>query len=67
VPASALVQRGQLEILFVAEDGRARMRIVRTGKRTEQGIEVLAGLNPGETVVVDGAAPLRDGQPLEVK
>jgi hypothetical protein len=32
-----------------------------------QGVEILAGLNSGETVVVEGAAQLRDGQPVEVK
>jgi RND family efflux transporter MFP subunit len=67
VPPPALVQRGQLEILFVAADGKAQMRLVRTGKQTAQGIEILAGLGSGEAVVVDGAASLRDGQPLQVR
>jgi RND family efflux transporter MFP subunit len=67
VPPSALVRRGQLEILFVAADGKAQMRLVRSGKQTEQGIEILAGLTPGEAVVVEGAANLRDGQPLQTQ
>jgi RND family efflux transporter MFP subunit len=67
VPAPSLVRRGQLEILFVAADGKAQMRLVRSGKQTEQGIEILAGLAPGETVVVEGAANLRDGQPLQTQ
>jgi hypothetical protein len=67
VPAGALIQRGQLEILFVAADGRAQLRIVRSGKRTVLGTEILAGLSSGESVVVEGAAQLRDGQPLELK
>ena len=65
VPPPAVVRRGQLEILFVAADGRAQMRLVRTGKQTAQGIEILAGLTPGEAVVVEGAGLLRDGQPLQ--
>ena len=32
--------------------------------QTPQGLEILSGLAPGETVVVDGAATLREGQPL---
>ncbi|HOS75996.1 MAG TPA: efflux RND transporter periplasmic adaptor subunit, partial [Verrucomicrobiota bacterium] len=64
VPPAARVRRGQLEILFVAADGKARMRLVRSGKQTPQGLEILSGLAPGETVVVDGAATLREGQPL---
>ena len=67
VPPSAVVQRGQLEILFVAADGKAQMRLVRTGKQTAQGIEILAGLMPGEAVVVEGAGLLRDGQPLQTQ
>ena len=67
VPPPALVRRGQLEILFVAADGKAQMRLVRSGKQTEQGIEILAGLTPGEAVVVEGAANLRDGQPLQTQ
>ena len=67
VPPPALVRRGQLEILFVAADGKAQMRLVRTGKQTAQGVEILAGLAPGEAVVVEGAGNLRDGQPLQTQ
>ena len=67
VPPPALVRRGQLEILFVAADGKAQMRLVRAGKQTAQGIEILAGLAPGEAVVIEGAGNLRDGQPLQTQ
>ena len=67
VPTAALVSRGQLEIVFVARDGKAQMRIVRVGRQLDGGVEILAGLAPGESVVVDGAAGLREGQPLETK
>ena len=67
VPPPALVRRGQLEILFVAADGKAQMRLVRAGKETPQGIEILTGLAPGEAVVVEGAGTLRDGQPLQMR
>ncbi|MBE7500694.1 MAG: efflux RND transporter periplasmic adaptor subunit [Verrucomicrobiales bacterium] len=67
VPTNALVRRGQMELVFVATNNLAQMRLVKTGKRTPQGIELLSGVVPGETVVVDGAANLRDGQPLQVR
>ena len=67
MPTQALVRRGQLEILFVAAEGKAQMRLVRSGKQTAQGIEILAGLASGETVVVEGVANLRDGQPLQIQ
>jgi multidrug efflux pump subunit AcrA (membrane-fusion protein) len=39
---------------------------VRSGKQTAQGVEILAGLAPGEAIVVEGAENLRDGQPLQI-
>jgi hypothetical protein len=43
------------------------MRLVRTGKETAQGIEILAGLAAGEAIVIEGAGNLRDGQPLQIQ
>ena len=67
VPATALVVRGQMEIVFVAASQKAQLRLVKTGKRVSDEIEIVSGLNPGESIVVDGAGALRDGQPLEVR
>ncbi len=67
VPANAVLLRGQMEIAFVVVNGRAQMRLVKTGKHLEGETEVVSGLNPGERIVVDGAAQLRDGQPVEAK
>jgi RND family efflux transporter MFP subunit len=67
VPASALVQRGQLEILFVVINQRAQLHLVKTGRTVGDEVEILAGLDPGESVVVEGAALLSDGQPVEAK
>lgn len=62
VPADAVLQRGQLEIVFVAFDGRARLRLVKTGKRLGGEWEILSGIEAGEKVVANGVADLRDGQ-----
>ncbi|MBK8481353.1 MAG: efflux RND transporter periplasmic adaptor subunit [Proteobacteria bacterium] len=66
-PLDAVVERGQLEIVFVARDGRAELRLVKTGKRFATTIEIVSGLSAGEAVVVMGAAMLVDGQPLEAQ
>ncbi len=66
-PASAIVRRGQLEIAFVVADQRAVLHLVKTGNRVGDEIEILSGLNSGDTVVVDGAERLVDGQPVVVK
>jgi len=67
IPASAVVQRGQLEIVFVVENQHALLHLVKTGQRSRDELEILSGLHVGESVVVDGAAQLSDGQPVEAK
>lgn len=67
VPAAALVRRGQMELVFVVRDQKARLRIVRTGAEPDGSVQVLSGLDDGELVVVADAALLVDGQPLEVR
>jgi len=67
VPANAVSQRGQMEILFVVTDGKAQLRLVKTGKHFGNEVELVSGVEAGEKVVTDGAAGLVDGQPVEVK
>jgi len=67
VPASAVVVRGQMELVFVATNQHAQMRLVKTGKRLGSEIEIVSGVNSGEVLVVEGAGALTDGQPLQVK
>jgi RND family efflux transporter MFP subunit len=67
VPTSAVLQRGQMEILFVVENQHAWLRLVKTGRRANDETEILSGLDPGASVVVDNPQQLVDGQPLEEK
>jgi membrane fusion protein, multidrug efflux system len=67
VPTPAVVKRGQMELVFVVREDKAQLRIVRTGRTHDGATEILAGLDGSEPVVVDNAALLVDGQPLEVK
>jgi membrane fusion protein, multidrug efflux system len=67
IPKAALVERGQLESVFVFEDGVARARLVTTGKRGPGVIEVLSGLSEGENVISPAPAALADGARVEVR
>jgi RND family efflux transporter MFP subunit len=67
VPAAALITRGQMETVFVAVNNRAQLRLVRSGKRTEGEVELLAGISAGESVVSEGAEQLHDDQPITLK
>lgn len=71
MPAAGLVERGQLQSVFVVEDGVVHTRLVTTGRRTKDAVEILSGLNAGEKIVLplppahDGT--LRDGSRVEVR
>jgi RND family efflux transporter MFP subunit len=61
VPLGAIVPQGQLSTVFVVPtDQRARMRVVDTGVRGADWIEVLAGVSAGERVIVSPTG-IRDG------
>jgi membrane fusion protein, multidrug efflux system len=66
VPASAVSKLGQMESIFVANKEHAELRLVKTGARSDEFVEILTGLDSDEWVVVNSADPLKDGQPLEV-
>jgi RND family efflux transporter MFP subunit len=67
IPAGAVVERGQLQSVFVAEEGTARTRLITAGQRAKDAVEVLSGLNPGEKIVTPIPAGLQDGARLEVR
>jgi RND family efflux transporter MFP subunit len=62
VPLDAVGRRGQLEnVWVVADDGKARLRLIRTGLAADGRVEVLSGLAAGERVVVGRPAGLAEG------
>jgi multidrug efflux pump subunit AcrA (membrane-fusion protein) len=63
-PRGAVRDRGGRRVVFVVENGRARMQVVEAGAEGEDGVEIRSGLRGGEEVVTGGAV-VEDG--LEVK
>lgn len=61
VPASALFRRGDAWAVFVAEEGRARIRTVKIGQRNPFEAQVLEGLAAGARVVKYPGNQLEDG------
>jgi RND family efflux transporter MFP subunit len=65
VPEAALVRRGQLATVFVVgADNRARLRMVNAAQAAAGLVEVSAGLDAGESIVVDPPPTLVDGSPV---
>jgi len=67
IPASALTSYGQMERVFVEVNGKARLRLVRSGTTFQDRVEILSGLNENETVVISEGHALIDGQPLAIQ
>ncbi len=67
VPTGAVVPFGQMERVFVVDDGKARLRLVRTGAHSNEYLEILSGLIEGEAVVIAGNNNLQDGQPVTIQ
>jgi RND family efflux transporter MFP subunit len=67
IPAAAVVERGQLQSVFVVENGEAHSRLITAGRRSNGAVEALSGLTAGEKVVSPAPAGLQDGARLEVR
>ncbi|EIL86892.1 RND family efflux transporter MFP subunit [Rhodanobacter sp. 115] len=59
VPLGALVERGELQGVYVIEGDRVSLRQLRTGDVVGDRIQVLAGLDNGERIATDPAAAAR--------
>ncbi len=61
VPMAALFRRGDVWAVYVVRDGRARSTTVEIGRRADRMAEVLAGLSPGEQVILHPSDRIADG------
>ncbi|MBV8806401.1 MAG: efflux RND transporter periplasmic adaptor subunit, partial [Sinobacteraceae bacterium] len=60
VPATALHREGDRDFLFILKDGKARRRDVTLGSSFGNSRQVESGVSPGEAVIVDAPAELKD-------
>jgi len=56
VPAAAILQVGQLDLVDLVVDGRLQRRSVRLGRPLDGRTEVLAGLKEGDRVALPASA-----------
>lgn len=59
IPANVLVQRGEVNGVYVLADGTLRLRQLRLGRSADGKIEVLAGLKQGEKIAADPVAAVQ--------
>lgn len=65
VPAQAVVPTPSGHGVYVVADGRAQLREVRIGLRTQESVEIQSGLAPGDTVVTSNLLRIRPGVRIE--
>jgi membrane fusion protein (multidrug efflux system) len=66
IPSGAVIPRISDEIVYVCRNGQARLLSVTTGIRTESGVQVTQGLNPGDTLLITGLLQLTDGKDVRI-
>ncbi|MEN9627542.1 MAG: hypothetical protein RJA10_769 [Pseudomonadota bacterium] len=64
LPAAAVLRRGELTAVYLAQGDRFVLRAVRTGAERPDGVDILAGLKAGDAVAANAvAAGLADARP----
>ncbi len=66
VPIDAVLESQKENFVFVENGGKAEKRIVETGIREGERVEIKEGLEPGERLVVVGQEMLSDGMAVRV-
>lgn len=66
IPERALVPVEDKQFVYVINQGKAEQREVKVGLRKPGIAQILAGLNEGEQIVVEGTLRLRDGAAVSV-
>ena len=66
IPSEALIQEMGRSITFVYKSGRSEPVEVLTGLRTAGQIQIVQGLNVGDTVIISGVMQLRTGLPVTI-
>jgi RND family efflux transporter MFP subunit len=67
IPAAAISRNGQLESVFVVEQGVVELRLITAGRNWGGRAEILSGLHPGDQLIYPVPAGLREGKPVEVR
>ncbi|HEY4364150.1 MAG TPA: efflux RND transporter periplasmic adaptor subunit [Bryobacteraceae bacterium] len=66
IATAAVQEHGQLQSVFVAENGIARTRLITLGAKFNSRAEVLSGLTEGELVIAPIPPNLVEGSPVEL-
>jgi RND family efflux transporter MFP subunit len=66
VPRAAIHEDNGDSLVFLVAHGRIERRSVRLGNQRGNDVEVLAGVSPGDALVVKGSRAFHDGQAVDI-
>jgi RND family efflux transporter MFP subunit len=68
VPANSIVEKGQLTGVYAVDSNNiVSYRLIRVGKKLDDGVEVLSGLEDGQRIIIEGIENAVDGGIFEEK
>jgi RND family efflux transporter MFP subunit len=67
VPVDSLLRQGQLDGVFVVDQGVARLRWIQVGQSEDKVAQVLSGLHEGDLVISPLPADIEDGYRVQVR
>jgi RND family efflux transporter MFP subunit len=67
IPQAAVRDDGGQKIVFLVSQQKLERRAVNLGANRGNDVEVMAGISPGDMLVVRGGADLRNGQAVDIK
>lgn len=66
IPSASTVAEMGKSIAYVYNNGKARMVTIERGMRTAASVQVIQGLQEGDTLLTTGVMQLRDGMPVTI-
>lgn len=61
IPAEAIVSELNNQIVYTVREGKATRKVVKTGSRTREKVQIISGLSPGDMVITTGLMVIKEG------
>lgn len=66
IPKSSLINDSKEPYVFIVNNGKAKTKIIKTGTIQNDLVEVLSGLDQGDSVITSGQINLREGSTINI-
>lgn len=67
IPTTAIMPKADGHTVFIIKDGKAHLKEVELGARTSNRVEILKGVEEGDTVAIAGVPQLKDRAEVAIK